>query len=144
MWKERQQLCRFVHSVASLITFLPHLVCIYILGLIVFSDRPTLIYTTVHRSTWCKSFSDHSTPSIRTQNYNSATWSDLLASVARSSSLVVLLGMSACSLQRSRVSPFCSARTNDSIVPSTCTIGGSHASHALHSIIYTCPQNLLH
>jgi hypothetical protein len=37
---------------------------------------------------------------------------------------------------------FCSARTNDTTVPSTCTIRGSHASHALHSMIYTCPQNL--
>jgi hypothetical protein len=27
MWRGRRQHCRFVHSVASLITFLPHLVC---------------------------------------------------------------------------------------------------------------------
>ena len=29
MWRWRQQHCRFVHSVASLITFLPHLICSY-------------------------------------------------------------------------------------------------------------------
>jgi hypothetical protein len=63
-----------------------------------FPTAPLLPYTTVHTATWRKSFSDHSTPSICTQNYNSATWGDLLPSFARSNSLVVLLGMSACSL----------------------------------------------